>query len=376
MPKPLKISPAYKKKLKNKSWRMDNLYSVKNRQNKVVPYVRNRAQEHFAKNRWYFNIILKARRLGFSTEIGISMLDDTLFNPYDTLLIAHTDDDAKKLFKDKVMNTWMNLPEELQQLWTIDSDRASMLRFDRGKVQDPKTKRWTRNFSSITVALSGRSGGFTKVHISEMGKLCARFPERANEIITGTIPTIPYGGQLDIESTAEGDMGIFHDMFWKAWNDPTNHLPLNEFSELKKCNEYKAHFYNWQWDDEEIDRTVEGTILKTQDMDNSEFFTEYQNKHKLTDKEITYYYYTWKTMNCDFRKLRQEYPTTPEEAFISSGDRFFDPDNLKVLINTLKTRLELKDHGRYSRIRCQTTNMRQELTHQKGLVGTMRLFQS
>lgn len=322
-----KLTPSDKKKINSKAWRMKYLYSVKDRENKIRPFQRNAAQMDYTRKRWYFNIVLKARRLGFSTEIDISCLDDALFNPYDILVIAHTKDDGVKLFEDKIMTAWDNLDKDLKTLWNVDTQRANKLKFDWGEYKDPKTGIITKNTSSITVSNSGRSGGYTRVHISEFGKICALFPQKAEEIISGTLPTIPYGGQLDIESTAEGDYGYFHDMFWEAWNDSTP-------DSKRRKNQLKAHFYNWQWDKEEINRI--GQPIPLSQMENRSFFTDYQREHKLTDLEITYYYLNWKKYAKNFRILKQEFPTTPQEAFASSGDKFFDPTNLSLQEQTLR----------------------------------------
>lgn len=56
----------------------------------------------------------------------------------------------------------------------------------------------------MTVSNSGRSGTHNRVHVSEFAKLCAKYPAKADEIITGTIPSVPANGRMDIESTAEG----------------------------------------------------------------------------------------------------------------------------------------------------------------------------
>jgi hypothetical protein len=127
------------------------------------------------------------------------------------------------------------------------------------------------------------------------------------------------GGRIDIESTAESDSGDFHNMFWEAWNHGEPTLPV----------QYKAFFYNWQWDDAELQKIVPldpATLPKE--------FREYQKKMKLSDVEITYYYFRWLSVNKSWARLKQQYPTTPEEAFEAAGDKFFDQDAL----NTMKVR--------------------------------------
>ena len=63
-------------------------------------------------------------------------------------------------------------------------------------------------------------------------------------------------------------------------------------------------------------------------MDSSPKFEEVQYQHKLTDHEITYYYLKWLSLAKDWNSLKQEYPITPEEAFISSGIKFIDAEAL------------------------------------------------
>src|SRR3990167_4714298 len=63
------------------SWRMDNLYKIKDAEGKCVPFKLNWAQRNFSENLHYFNVVLKARQLGFSTFILIYMLDAALFEP-------------------------------------------------------------------------------------------------------------------------------------------------------------------------------------------------------------------------------------------------------------------------------------------------------
>jgi len=307
LPDPNELDELTRRKLASKRWRTGSgrFYKIKNRKDKIVPFLRNRAQADFEKHRHTFNIILKSRRIGFSANECINVIDEVLWNPVDALIVAHTDDAAVKMFQDKIMVAWENYP--LKQAYSVERNTSDSIRFGWGKKKptDPQ------EYSSITVSVSGRSAGYSWVHISELGKICAKFPDKAREIISGTIPTIPIGGHLTIESTAEGDEGYFRDIFWHAWNrDPSKPLGPTEF---------KAHFYNWQWDDEEVNKALVG-----QPEDLLPYFQEYQKKFNLTDQEIWYYVGKWESLARDFNLLKQEYPTTPEEAFESAGSPQFN----------------------------------------------------
>ena len=295
-------------RLKDKDWRLSHLYKIKTRfDDRLARFKPNRAQEHFRKNAHSRNITLKSRRLGFTTFETIDALDDVLFTRnYDALFIAHTKEEATKIFSEKIDLAWTNFDPNLAKLWKVDADKANALRFDFGKEKDG-----THCFSSISVATSGRSGTYRRVHISELAKLYKTNPIGAKEVLTGTIPSVPHGGRIDIESTAEGDVGLFYDLFWEAWNR----------TEEPSDSQFKAHFYNWTWDDEEIARVPV--------VDVPQEFKEYQEKHNLTDQQISFYYSKWLSFSKDWSALRQEYPTTPDEAFASSGDKLFDVDAIK-----------------------------------------------
>jgi hypothetical protein len=267
----------------------------------------NKAQLHFHQNKWWKNIILKSRQLGFTTYSALDEFDDTLWKPNtDSLFISYDKDSALDIFDNKILLAWQHYPKSLSSLYRLDTERANKLKFDFGNDV----------YSSFSVKTSGRSGTYNKLHVSEMGKICKIDPKKSTEIIAGTIPALPINGQVTIESTAEGEFGDFHDMFWDAWDrgKPRNRM------------EYKAFFYNWTWDTEEINKITQ--IVPLSEMDNRDYFRDYQKEHKITDLLLTYYYLKWVSLFKKTDILRQEYPFTPEEAFVSSGIKLFNQDNI------------------------------------------------
>ena len=294
-------------RLRDKEWRMSHLYKIRTKDAKLVKFKRNRAQQHFENNRHSRNIILKSRQLGFTTDETIDAFDDALFKKnFDTLFIAHVKDDAEEIFDKKVGVAWDNLKPGLKKLYNVESDRANQMTFD---FKDGSK-------SSFFVKVSGRSGTYMRLHVTEYAKMCIKEPRKAKEIISGTIPAVPFDGRVDIESTAEGEIGRFHDMFWEAWERPRK--PLS--------TEFKAHFYNWTWDDTELAKIK--FPIPVAEMDSFSKFNEYQHKHNLTDIQITYYYMKWLSLGKDWNVIHQEYPTTVEEAFVSSGNKLFATEAL------------------------------------------------
>jgi hypothetical protein len=288
------------KRLLDKEWRIDNLYKIRNKEGQLIKFVRNRAQKHYGEHKWFRNLVLKSRQLGFTTYEAIDSLDDVLFTPnMDALMIAHNLESGESIFNKKISFAWDKLPAEIRQLYSIDNKTSKTLKFDFG----------TKGFSSIAVDTSGRSGTYQRVHITELAEIAKKYPKKIPDIIEGTIPAIPSTGRLDVESTSQGASGEFYDMFMEAW----------ERGAPTQNQHYKAHFYNWTWDDEEMARIH--TPIPFEDMDQKEKFQDYAEKHKLTQVEITYYYQKWLSLNKKWNALKREYPTTPQEAFdaVSEG---------------------------------------------------------
>lgn len=277
------------KRLLDKNWRISYLYKIRDKNQQLIKFKRNPAQEHYNKNKWYRNLILKSRQLGFTTDESIDSLDDTLFTKNtECLLIAHNLDAAKAIFDKKIELAWNNLHPDLKKLYKVDTNSAQALKFEFGDG----------TFSNIAVDTTGRSGTYNRVHVTEFADMCKKYPQKARDIIEGTIPAVPTLGRVDIESTSQGASGEFFDMFMDAYERGEPTLPV----------QYKAHFYNWLWDYEELEKIVPISNLPKE-------FREYQKLHKLTDVQITYYYHKWESLNKDWNSLRREYPTTPEEAF-------------------------------------------------------------
>src|SRR5471030_26240 len=131
-------------------------------------------------------------------------LDHALFNANSRCgTIAQDREAAEVIFRDKVKFAYENLPDALRRAMPLKADNAKELLF-------------AHNNSSIRVATSMRSGTIHRLHISEFGKICAKFPEKAKEVMTGSIPAVPKSGILVIESTAESQEGKFYEISKRA----------------------------------------------------------------------------------------------------------------------------------------------------------------
>ena len=115
----------------------------------MVTFQLNKAQEHYHTNKWYRNLILKARQLGFTTYESVDSTDEVLFTPnMDALMIAHNLEAGESIFDKKISFAWEKFPEGLKDLWDVDANTTKTLKF--GFCKD-------KVFSSIAVDTSGRS---------------------------------------------------------------------------------------------------------------------------------------------------------------------------------------------------------------------------
>lgn len=299
---------------RNKKWRVENLYTIVDKNQQAIQFKRNEAQRHYARNRHTRNLVLKSRQLGFTTDRAIDTVDDIAFTPnFHGLFLAHIKEEAQRIFSRKIKYAWEKFP--LLPLYKTVKNDAGTLELDFGHSTDAQ---FDRAHSSIYVSNSGRSGTYAKIHVSEIAKMERVNSGRAREFVAGTIPALPLQCEIDIESTAEGDYGLWYDMYCNAverweWLQKNGVAPMP--------TDWKPHFYNWQWDKEEISKTPR--LISFAEMRNADFFKELQARHGLTDLEISYYYIKYQTLNYDLETLQQEYPTTWQEAFVSSGGKFF-----------------------------------------------------
>jgi hypothetical protein len=68
--------------------------------------------------------------------------------------------------------------------------------------------------------------------VSEFGKICAQFPLKAQEIISGALPAVDHNGVICIQSTAEGREGAFYDMTQRAHALQQQGRPLSKLDYL------------------------------------------------------------------------------------------------------------------------------------------------
>ncbi len=124
--------------LADRSWRLNNLYTIQDKAGKKIPFRLNWAQTALLDGLHECNLILKARQLGFTTFVQLFMLDACLFNSNIRAgTIAHRLDDARVIFRDKVKFPYDHLPDQLKAARPIVRDSADELEFANNS-SDPR----------------------------------------------------------------------------------------------------------------------------------------------------------------------------------------------------------------------------------------------
>lgn len=285
------LTDKQKSLLKNRFWRLNHLYKIKDKNGKCVTFKMTPEQLEYFDGMHDRNVILKARQLGFTTEVCIIQLDLAIFHKKECALIAHSLPDAERLFRNKTQFAFQRMPDDIKLANPLVKETTSEYVFAKG--------------GSVTVSTSFRGGTLYSLHVSEFGKICAKWPEKAKEIVTGAFEAVPLGGVITLESTAEGRAGYFYDYCQDA------EKALLQGKELSNLD-WKFFFFSWWKNPQYAIDPVEPLPQRLVD-----YFAEMEAKHGVVvnERQKAWYYAKEKTLGDD---MKREYPTIPAEAFQQS----------------------------------------------------------
>ncbi len=278
-------------------WRLNHLYWIIDKAGNKELFKLNWAQEKLYHDMWYCNLILKARQLGISTFVCLLFLDRCLFNSNQHAgIIAHTREDAEMLFR-RVKFAYDSLPAEIKALRIANTDNARELQLSNG--------------STLRVGTSMRSSTLQYLHISEFGKICAKFPDKAREIITGSLNALASGQYVFIESTAEGREGYFYEMCREA------QAAKDAGKELSNMD-FRFHFFPWHGHKAyKISSDAIDLPIHMQG-----YFSQLESVlgYTIESDQKAWYIKRAETQGDD---MKREFPSTPEEAFETSNEGLY-----------------------------------------------------
>ncbi len=285
---------------RSQEWRLNHLYWIEQKDAPPCRFKMNWAQRKLFEGLHTRNNILKARQLGMSTLTCLMILDGCLFNEnWHAGINDKTLDDAKeKLGKIGFAVECLKNPP--------DGEDSVVNRFAKltHRLMKPDVQALTASFangSSICIGTSLRSRTLQFLHVSEFGHVAASSPKKAREIITGSLPTAEKG-IIIMESTHEGGKaGENYRMTKKAMENVGKKLTDAD---------YKFFFFPW-WGQAEYSIESDEPLVLPRELE--KYFDGLTKEGiTLTDAQKRWY-------NSQFGvfgyAIRQEYPSTPAEAF-------------------------------------------------------------
>lgn len=286
-----------KARVLNQFWRLNHIYDVVDEQGVKRPFVMRPQQCDFYFRRVPRNLILKSRQHGFTTFCCLLALDNAITRPnYRAHFIQPSKDECRYTLRDKIKEPWERMIEHYPELAKMCNVMES--------EKDNKFELKFKNDSSVSTALSAHPGTVQFVHISEYARICAKTPDRANEINTGSISTLSRDGTLIIESTAEGKIGDFYNKTMAAMKQQRERKKLNEM-------ELKFFFYPWWMDLKNILPPRKASLIPPDDV---QYFKKLKDEHGVDLMPGQKVWYSAQKRMLD-EYIFRVHPSTPEEAF-------------------------------------------------------------
>lgn len=270
-------------------------------------------------------IILKARQEGVTTYFqGKMMADSSQHKDRNSLIVSHEQDSTNAIFS-KCKFMYEMLPKDIKPL--NRASNARQIEFNtplhyKGSEEGLNSKIVVKIAGKESI---GRSDTYSYVHLSEYAFWKGTGENSPSNQLTAIMQAVPENINTIaiIESTAKG-FNDFKDTWDKAISGENGWYPL--FFPWFFMDEYRKSFKS---DEDKRD------FILTMD----EYEKQIQKEHNLDLEQINWYRYTKKVKcNNNADKMKQENPTTPEEAFIFSGVPVFDNDIVMSRINILTNR--------------------------------------
>jgi hypothetical protein len=287
-----------KEQLCSKLWRLTNLYHITDKSGKEIVFNLNWAQQQLFDREWHQMLVLKARQLGVTTYFAINFLDDCFwYQNTHAGIIAHRKEDAEDIFKKKVKFAYDRMPKWTRTFNSATNDRAGELAFENG--------------SAYRVSTGFRSGTYQRLLVSEFGKICAKSPDVAKEIITGSLNTVSADQIVAIESTAEGREGYFYDF---AKQSEALALAGTKLSPMQQ------RFFFFPWYEEPTYRAQGNEVIVSKETNEYLDRIELERQRHIDEDQRRWYEVKHKMLN---EAMKQEYPSTPKEAFESANEGLY-----------------------------------------------------
>ncbi|MCR8633477.1 terminase large subunit domain-containing protein [Paenibacillus radicis (ex Xue et al. 2023)] len=292
---------------------------IKTKTGDIVPLTLNNAQKKLAwtvfdqikKGKPVRIIILKARQMGFSTTTEAIIYYLSSLQEAKNAFIVAQDSSASENLYDMFRLYYDYIPENIKPMRKRNNSRR--LTFENPALKDVERKKEPGLKSKITVQSAenrvlARSETIHYLHISEL----AFWPEnRKKKHLASLFAALSKEPRTVgiIESTANG-IEIYKEMWDNAVAGKNDYIPL---------------FFPWfEMPDYRMKVPADFDLTKEE--------IELKEKFNLNDEQLEWRRYTIRNdFEGDEKLFRQEYPSTPEEAFLVTGRTVFNQDKLDAM---------------------------------------------
>lgn len=292
--------------LSDRMWRLNNIYSIVDKNAKIVPFTRNSIQKRLTDTIARRKMILKSRQVGISTNELIDCADSTFFEKNQTTcILAHEQDGIEKLFR-IIRRAYECLPDDIKPAL----DRGGGSKYE---LYFPDIN------SRVYCDLESRGDTINRLHVSEVAfmKDLAR--------LNATLECVPFNsGYVTLETTPNG---MNH--FYQAW--------------MEQDSNYTKIFFPWFFHEEYQITNHELTIkdLTTQEI---EFISRAKVLYKvdISLSQIAFRRFKQSDLKSMFK---QEYPEDDATCFLTSGNSAFNLEVIKPLYDNAKKPIETTSQG-------------------------------
>ena len=285
---------------------------IRDKSGKVVPLVINKPQrmlldlmkEMLAAGVPVRIIILKARQVGISTFIEAVIFHLCIINKYaKAAIIAHKLEATNNLYE-MTQRYYKSLPPSIKP-----KKRNSNQKKLHFALLDSVIKVFTAGAGGSV----GHSDTLQYVHISELALW-----KKAKDTLKGLLETVPMDANtmIFIESTGNGIGGEFYDRFQDAWEG---------------ISDYRALFIAW-WQTDDYYKKFSNDIEKKEFKKSlSEYEKSLHLNYGVTLEQLNWRRYKIRNdFKGEEKDFREQYPSTPDEAFIASGRPVFDIEKVDL----------------------------------------------
>lgn len=303
-----------------------NFVKIQTNTNEYVPFVLNDQQKYFVQNMSKYNIISKARQIGFSTlSLGLCLYYACTRPRTNYLIVSYKQDSATNLF-DKLKMMYDDLPHDKFKFPKDVQNNRGQLRLDNG--------------SSITLSVAGgkdvgRGTTYEYILLSEFA-----FYENQESILLSAEQALAKNttSTLVIETTSNG-FNFYQKLFMSAWKGESKYKAFFfPFFSSAYVKQFKVEYdIAEQWYKENNG----GRRLTKEDLDQEELqlLEMGANLRQLMWRR-------WKMLDIGIKGFYQEFPAHPMQSFISTGNNVFDTNLLMQRIPNVMPTLpyaEVKD---------------------------------